>query len=73
MKDTEIIELFFSRSQDAIKETDAKYGSLLKKISANILHNQEDCEEAIADTYLTLARSIDYSFCSKSMLCTRTP
>lgn len=47
MEDKAIIELFFSRSEQAITETGKKYGKLCRKISYNILKNEEDTEECI--------------------------
>lgn len=52
MEDTEIIELYWQRSETAIKETDGKYGSYCKSIVHNILQNREDTEECINDTWL---------------------
>ena len=52
MDDIEIIELFFERSQKAISELSAKYGKLIFKIADNALHNREDAEECVNDTYL---------------------
>ena len=52
MTDDQIIELFFRRLENAIDETDKKYGSYCRKISMNILSNREDSEEAVNDTYL---------------------
>lgn len=52
MNDTEIVELYFARNENAIKETDAKYGRLCRSISYNILHNHEDTEDCVNDTYL---------------------
>ena len=42
MEDNEIIELFWQRSQQAITETDCKYGGRLQNLSMNILHDRED-------------------------------
>lgn len=47
MDDKAIIELYFSRSEKAIVETGNKYGKLCRKISYNILKNEEDTEECI--------------------------
>ena len=58
MTDNEIIELFFSRSESAITETGAKYGRLLRKISYNILLNEEDMEECINSAYQKLWENI---------------
>ena len=51
MEDTEIIELYWQRSQQAITETDGKYGRQLYNLSQKILYNQEDSEECVNDTY----------------------
>jgi len=58
MKDTEIIELFFSRSENAITETALKYGRYCEYISENILRNKEDAEECVNDTYLQAWQAI---------------
>ncbi len=51
--DREIIELFFARNEDAIKETDKKYGRYLSVIGNNILNDRGDCDECLNDTYFT--------------------
>ncbi len=51
MEDIEIIELFWSRDESAISETDKKYGRLLHRIAGNILSKHEDAEESVSDTY----------------------
>ncbi|MBQ8831007.1 MAG: sigma-70 family RNA polymerase sigma factor [Oscillospiraceae bacterium] len=52
MEDKQIVELYFQRDNDAIKETDAKYGSFCFTVANNILHNAEDAEECVNDTWL---------------------
>ena len=52
MDDQNIIELYFARNEQAIKETEIKYGKLCYSIAYNILNNQEDTEECMNDTYL---------------------
>ncbi len=52
MEDQKILDLFFRRSQQAIAETDRKYGSYLYTISYNILSDREDSKECVNDTYL---------------------
>lgn len=52
MKDTQIIELFFARDQQAITELDVKYGSACHTLSYQILHNPLDAEECVNDAYL---------------------
>ncbi len=52
MNDNEIIELYFARDQKAIVATSAKYGSYCYTVAYNILHNAEDSEECLSDTWL---------------------
>ncbi len=58
MNDNEIIELYYNRSENAISETANKYGRYCKKISFDILRNEEDVEECLNDTYLRTWNSI---------------
>ena len=53
MDDKSIVDLYFSRSQDAITQTDKKYGPYCYSIAYNILTNKEDAEESVNDTYMT--------------------
>lgn len=52
MNDERIIELFFERSEQAIKELDGKYGKVLHALSFKILNNHQDAEECVNDSYL---------------------
>ena len=52
MEDEKIIELFFARSEAAIKELDIKYGTTCHKLSYNILKDRQDAEECVNDAYL---------------------
>ena len=58
MNDSKIIELFFKRSENAIKETDIKYGRLCRYIAGNILGNLQDVEECVSDTYMGVWNAI---------------
>ena len=51
MEDREIIELYWQRDENAIRETDSRYGSYLLAVARNILNDQEDSKEAVNDTY----------------------
>ena len=53
MQDYEIVDLYWARSENAITETNVKYGSYCRKIAMNITENGEDSEECINDTYLS--------------------
>ena len=52
MDDAKIVELYWSRSEQAIKETELKYGKYCRTISYNILADTSDAEECVNDTYL---------------------
>lgn len=54
MEDSSIIQLYWERSEQAILETDSKYGRLCRYVAMNILQNQEDGEECVNDAYLGL-------------------
>ena len=58
MEDQKIVDLFFIRSEVAIKMLAEKYEKLLYKISFNILNNHEDVAECINDTYLGVWNAI---------------
>lgn len=51
MEDNQIIQLYFDRSEEAITQTAQKYGKYCHTIAYNILHNMEDSEECVNDTY----------------------
>lgn len=51
MEDSQIVELYWKRSESAISETAAKYGKYCYKIAINILTNAEDAEESVNDTW----------------------
>ena len=58
MQDGQIVELYFARNEEAISATSAKYNSYCMQIAMNILHNREDSEECVNDTYLAAWNSI---------------
>lgn len=58
MEDTQIIDLYFERSENAISETDIKYGAYCHTIAYNVLQNTEDSDECRNDTYLKVWNSI---------------
>lgn len=58
MDDKKIVELFFERSETAIRETAKKYGKYLRHIAFRILENEQDSEEIENDTYLRAWNSI---------------
>ena len=52
MDDKQIIDLYWDRSEQAIAETDLKYGKFCHRIAFNILADFHDSEECVSDTYL---------------------
>ena len=58
MDDVQIIELYWERSENAIKETDKKYGKYCYYIANRILEDEEDAKEIQNDTYLRVWNTI---------------
>ena len=58
MEDRKIVELYLDRSEEAIYETDVKYGHYCRSIAYNILGNDEDSEECVNDAYMRTWGSI---------------
>lgn len=54
MEDSKIVQLFFQRNEEAIKEVSIKYSAYCSKIVWNILYNKEDCDECLNDIWFTL-------------------
>ena len=51
MEDASIIDLFFARDQQAIRELNMKYGKLCRKLSYHLVNSREDAEECVSDAY----------------------
>lgn len=58
MDDSRIIELYWQKNAAAVTETDHKYGAYCFSIANNILHNKEDAEECVNDTWLNAWNAI---------------
>lgn len=58
VEDSRIIELYFERSENAVSETQSKYGNYCYSIAYNILHSNEDSEECVNDTYVKVWNAI---------------
>ena len=58
MDDKQIIELYFERNEQAIKETETKYGAFCHRIAMNILGIHEDAEECVNGTYYSVWKQI---------------
>ena len=58
MEDEELVKLYFKRDESAISITNMKYGKLCRYIIGNVIMNNEDKEECLNDTYLTVWNKI---------------
>ncbi len=58
MDDQSIVDLYWQRSENAIGETDKKYGRFCYRLAYSILENNEDAEETVSDTYLKVWDSL---------------
>lgn len=56
--DEKIIEMFFERSEQAIRELDDKYGKVCYALSHNIVGDRQDAEECVNDAYLVAWKAI---------------
>jgi len=52
LEDDKILQLYFDRNEDAIKQTSEKYGSKLQAVSYRITCDRETAEECENDTYM---------------------
>jgi len=52
MSDEQIVELYWQRDEQAIKETNIKYKKFLLSVAMNIVHDMCDSEECLNDTYI---------------------
>ena len=51
MEDEAIVALYWERKENAIGETEKKYGRYLMKTAYRILADEEDSKESVNDTY----------------------
>ena len=58
IEDEKIIEMFFERSEQGIRELDIKYGKVCHKLPYNIVNNRQDAEECVNDAWLGAWNSI---------------
>ncbi len=58
LKDQEIVELFFERSEQAIDCLTVRYGAAIRSVSSGILKDPQDVDECVNDTYLQIWNSI---------------
>lgn len=52
MEDRQIVALYWAREEQALAETQSKYGGYCASIAWNVLHDDRDTEECLNDTWL---------------------
>ena len=52
MQDKQIVDLYWARCEDAIRQTEIKYGKMLYSVSFSLTNSSRDSEECVNDTYL---------------------
>lgn len=52
LSDEKIVELYWKRNEQAIRETDIKYKTFLLSVANNIVQDMRDSEECLNDTYI---------------------
>jgi len=58
MDDIRIVDLYWARDEQAISETDVKYGRMLRSTSFSIVRSEEDAGECLNDTYMAAWNSM---------------
>ena len=58
MTDAQIVEMYWKRNEQAISVTAEKYGTYCYSVAYGILHNEEDSEESVNDTYMSAWNSM---------------
>ncbi len=58
MEDSQIIELYFARNQQALLESQSKYGTYCNSVARNILSDVRDIEESVNQTWFEAWKSI---------------
>ena len=74
MEDQQIIQFFWDRDEQAIQETECKYGKKLYNVAYRILETYEDSQECVSDTYLAAWNAIppqwpEYLFAFLAKIC----
>ncbi len=52
MQDSQILDLYFARNEKAIEISRQKFGRYCHCVAHNILHNEQDSEECVNETWL---------------------
>ncbi len=52
MEDEKIVELYWQRDENAIRQTEEKYGGYCRTVAWHILEDEQDTEECLSDTWM---------------------
>jgi len=66
MSDEKIVDLYWQRDEQAIKETDIKYKRFLLSLANNIVHDMCDSEECLNDTYRYIYWRVEFDSSGKT-------
>lgn len=58
MEDSQIVELYWARSEDAIQHTKERYERLCLSLAGRILRDDRDVEECVSEAYLRVWNAI---------------
>ena len=58
INDTQIVELFFNGSDEAVTAVQKKYGTQMLRLARNILTDERDAEECLNDALLNACKSV---------------
>jgi len=74
MEDSAILDLYWARDEEAIRQTELAYGSRLYRMAVGIVQVPEDAQECVSDTYLKAWQTIppqrpNYFFAYLAKIC----
>ena len=74
MEDSAILDLYWDRNEDAIRQTEVAYGAKLQRLAQGIVESVEDAQECVSDTYLKAWNTIppqrpNYFFAYLAKIC----
>ena len=58
MTDKKLVELYWERREEALERTQEQYGAWCRTIARNILDQEQDVEECLSDSLLSLWNAI---------------
>ena len=58
MEDEAIIDLYWQRDEEALRQSDKKYGAFCRQIALRIVGILEDAEECVNDTWMRRSASM---------------